>query len=113
MAALAVTECSGPHSVAATALDGDADGGSSGAPCEWACPSGDDGGVCTCGGNTATACPASASESAPCDGGDGCMGCYQGAGFYCMCSAGEAGDDDGGRAWQCVGTERACTGGTF
>lgn len=85
-------------------------------PCDCDCPSGYDGGVCVCQNASEAVCPVTAQESQPCAGygGMGCMGCYQGAGFTCSCiDAGTPLLDGGGPSWQCVGTEYACTGGTF
>jgi hypothetical protein len=54
------------------------------------------------------ACPATATESASCEGPDagdggidagGCFTCEQGAGIDCRCVAG---------LWQCIGAEVAC-----
>ena len=55
------------------------------------------------------ACPISAQPQAPCDYRiPDCLGCSQGAGYWCTCKdAGGLPSQDGG-AWLCVGTERAC-----
>lgn len=59
-------------------------------------------------GGTGTACMGDGSWGAlagPCtpDASPSCFGCMGAAGFYCSCAA-----SDGGPAWRCVGTEKAC-----
>jgi hypothetical protein len=80
---------------------------------ECNCPSGYDGGACVCGNSTVPVCPVQKTRpptTCTVDGGQ-CMGCDEGAGFFCTCLAGLA--DGGGLRFLCDGTERACTGGPY
>jgi hypothetical protein len=83
-----------------------------GAPCDCACPTGGDGGVCMCETFSMPACDMTIDRT-PCNANAGCMGCSGGSGFECECTD-EAGATiaDGGGVWQCIGTEYPCTGGT-
>jgi hypothetical protein len=57
------------------------------------------------GGETWPACPANLQGTACAQGAPQCMGCNQGAGYYCTCQGPEA---DGGFVWTCPGTEYPC-----
>lgn len=60
--------------------------------------------VCS-SGETWPACPTS-TQGSTCPGGTArCMGCTQGAGYYCTC--GDTGADSG-FLWMCAGTEYPC-----
>jgi hypothetical protein len=89
-----------------------ADACPSGVPCECACPTGGDGGVCVCETFSMPACDMTIDRT-PCTANTGCMGCFEGSGFECAC-VDDAGATiaDGGGVWQCIGTEYPCTGGT-
>jgi hypothetical protein len=82
------------------------------------CPTSDNGQPCVCDCFSMPECPADLQGGGPtwpvaCDHADSCMNCG-GAGVICNClDAGVVGADGGGSYWQCLGTEQACTGGTF
>jgi hypothetical protein len=98
-----------------------ADAGGSGAtacptgvPCGCSCPASYDGGACVCANFSMPECPLSAQSELACEFSGPCMNCLGGAaGIICNCSDAGAPSTDGGAKWQCMGTEQACTGGTF
>jgi hypothetical protein len=99
-----------------------ADGGSneatacpSGVACGCSCPTSYDGGVCVCANFSMPECPLSVQSAPACEFAGPCMNCLGGAaGVICNCSdAGLQSTDGGGGRWRCLGTEQACTGGSF
>jgi hypothetical protein len=93
-------------------------------PLGCSCPTSYDGGVCVCAclstpDRSMPECPADLQGGGPtwpvaCDQAGSCMNCGGTAGVICTClDAGVVGADGGGSYWQCLGTEQACTGGTF
>ena len=63
---------------------------------------------CDCGGGTSLACPSALPEQ-PCQSSEpACMGCSQGAGYYCSCQDAGLSPDPDAALWVCIGTENAC-----
>jgi hypothetical protein len=100
-----------------TTADAGGDGASacpSGVACGCSCPTSYDGGACVCANFSMPECPLSAQSAPACEFAGPCMNCLQGvAGIICNCSDAGLQGADGGAHWLCIGTEQACTGGTF